>query len=288
MVKKIALLLLSLFILPVAVYSAINNGTIDLDNSIAWGDNLGWINFAPKDGSVYNGLTITDSSVSGYAWSKQYGFINFAPNNGGVTNDCSGYLSGYAWASQLGWVSLNGAAIDNNGRIIGVSGSSSDKAGRINFNCDNCLVKTDWRPCAVRPPICGNNIKESGESCDNGANNGTCPNTCSSSCSLNDCNSGGGGGGGGAVTPPVVPPVDPDSTATTTPTVEESQSSWYIDVAKRTDIARDGVIDLLDFNLLMVNWGKTDIGNKADTNLDGIVDLLDFNSLMIHWGEKEN
>ncbi|MCC6563658.1 hypothetical protein IT087_02090 [Candidatus Uhrbacteria bacterium] len=51
----------------------------------------------------------------------------------------------------------------------------------------------------VAPPVCGNGILESGESCDNGINNGVCPRTCSSSCTINSC--GGIGGGGGAEPP---------------------------------------------------------------------------------------
>ncbi len=231
MFKKFSLLIFLVSILPLAVYSAINNGTVDVNNSTAWGENFGWINFAPSNGNIYNGLKITDSEVSGYAWSKQYGWINFAPNNGGVTNNCSGYLGGYAWSSQLGWVNLSGAAINNEGRIIGITGSSSDKAGRINFNCSNCLVKTDWRPCSARPQVNVNNS---------------------------------GGNSGGSVSPSINPPNNiasttpavPEKPATSTPIVEKDRSIWYLTTVKRADIVRDGVVDLLDFNSLMVNWGK--------------------------------
>jgi len=49
------------------------------------------------------------------------------------------------------------------------------------------------------------------------------------------------------------------------------------------DINCDGGIDILDFNLLMVNWGSTIANNVADLNKDGIVDILDFNLLMVNW-----
>jgi hypothetical protein len=42
----------------------------------------------------------------------------------------------------------------------------------------------------VAPPpssVCGNNIVEAGEACDNGISNGACPATCSASCSVNSC-----------------------------------------------------------------------------------------------------
>ncbi len=52
----------------------------------------------------------------------------------------------------------------------------------------------------------------------------------------------------------------------------------------KVDLNNDGRTDLLDFNLLMVNWGKA--GSVADLNKDGKVDLLDFNLLMVNWGKK--
>ena len=68
--------------------------------------------------------------------------------------------------------------------------------------------------------------------------------------------SGGGGGGGG-------------NTAT----------SIY---SPELDLNHDNKIDVLDFNLLILNWGQTG-NNAADLNHDGIVDMLDFNFLMLHW-----
>ena len=65
---------------------------------------------------------------------------------------------------------------------------------------------------------------------------------------------GGGGGGGGSVT------------------------------FRVGDANRDGRVDILDFNILMVNWGSTATNNIADFNRDGRVDVLDFNILMVNWG----
>jgi hypothetical protein len=77
--------------------------------------------------------------------------------------------------------------------------------------------------------------------------------------------SGGGGGGGGGVTTP------------STPTAPLSAA------AQKVDANKDGKIDVLDFNTLMVNWGSTSVGNVADFNGDGKVDVFDFNLLMINW-----
>jgi len=64
-------------------------------------------------------------------------------------------------------------------------------------------------------------------------------------------------------------------------------TDWFINTVKRTDIIRDGKIDVLDFNALMVNWGKREIGNFADVNQDGIADVFDFNLVMVYWGQIE-
>ncbi len=53
--------------------------------------------------------------------------------------------------------------------------------------------------------------------------------------------------------------------------------------AQRVDANKDNKIDVLDFNTLMINWGKTESGNIADFNGDGKVDVLDFVMLMVNW-----
>ncbi|KKT16588.1 MAG: hypothetical protein UV99_C0010G0018 [Parcubacteria group bacterium GW2011_GWC1_43_61] len=53
--------------------------------------------------------------------------------------------------------------------------------------------------------------------------------------------------------------------------------------AQKVDANKDGKIDVLDFNSLMVNWGSTSANNVADFNGDGKVDVFDFNLLMINW-----
>ena len=49
------------------------------------------------------------------------------------------------------------------------------------------------------------------------------------------------------------------------------------------DANQDGKINILDFVILMANWGKTGSGNAADFNSDGIVDIQDFVILMANW-----
>jgi len=45
----------------------------------------------------------------------------------------------------------------------------------------------------------------------------------------------------------------------------------------------DGHVNILDFVVLMANWGKTGSGNAADFNGDGKVDIQDFVILMANW-----
>lgn len=61
-----------------------------------------------------------------------------------------------------------------------------------------------------------------------------------------------------------------------------SNSTLSAEVQK-VDANKDNKIDILDFNILMINWGKTEPGNIADFNGDGVVDIFDFNLLMINW-----
>ncbi len=53
--------------------------------------------------------------------------------------------------------------------------------------------------------------------------------------------------------------------------------------AKVADIDTDGVIGLLDFNLLMVNWGEVELGNPADLDANGVIDIFDLNMIFVHW-----
>jgi len=76
---------------------------------------------------------------------------------------------------------------------------------------------------------------------------------------------GGGGGGGGATTP-----------VTTTSALSSA--------AQKVDANKDGKIDVLDFALLMSNWGKTG-SNISDINSDSKIDIFDFALLMASWGK---
>lgn len=126
-------------------FASETDGTIPA-NSYTWGENIGWINFGATNGNVH----VTDTAVTGFAWSANYGWINFSPTNGGVTNTCTGTLGGNAWSSGLGWIPFSGVTINASGKFTGMAGTAGSTAGRINFDCTNCNVTTDWKQCALR------------------------------------------------------------------------------------------------------------------------------------------
>lgn len=157
--KKIFIFLLLVvfsFLFPSFSFASIVEGTIDPVYKYAWGEKIGWVNF----GCEKCNIRITDSQITGYAWSENFGWINLSPTKAGVKNTKEGNLSGYAWGENLGWIDFSGVWIDETGRFRGYASSSI--AGKINFECDYCIVKTDWRPSAQRP-ACSNGIDDDGD-----------------------------------------------------------------------------------------------------------------------------
>lgn len=73
---------------------------------------------------------------------------------------------------------------------------------------------------------------------------------------------GGGGGGGGS-----------------------SSGSNSFQPTNTADTNNDGKTDILDFVILMANWGKSGSNISADLNRDGKVDILDFVLLMSKWSK---
>lgn len=148
--KRLLIVLLLLAALP--AMASETNGTVLSTDKYAWGDLIGWINFAPTDGSDYVGLRITDDAVTGFAWSREHGWINFAPGSSGqgVTNTPEGELGGSAWVASLGWISMEGVTINEDGEFVGIAGTAGTDTARISFDCGNCSVVTDWRPASVR------------------------------------------------------------------------------------------------------------------------------------------
>ncbi len=204
--------------------------------------------YAWSDASGYinfANVDVSDGALSGYAWSANFGWIKFNPAQGGVLNDGTGNLSGSAWGEQLGWIDFDNVLINTtSGKFSGTA--TGELVGTITFDCPSyCDVRTDWKPAAVAPPP---------------------PPTPAPS-------GGGGGGGSGAIPLIKTPPPKPAA-----PVQEPAGSAQ----ARLIDFQKDGVIDILDINTLMVSWGRA----KNPTNAEGALnaDIISFNTLMVYWG----
>jgi hypothetical protein len=199
-IKKLLFLIATIAIsLPFSASALEVSGPISSTYKYAWGENIGWLNFA----AAYGNIIVSDSKLVGYIWSDEYGWINLAPTNSGqgVANNCSGQLSGYAWGERIGWINFSGAVIDSSGKFTGQAGESSSTAGRINFDCIGCEVRTDWRPCANRP-ACSNTIDDDG---DGKIDYPEDPGCSSANDDSEDSSPGGGGGSAPLLSPPQVP-----------------------------------------------------------------------------------
>jgi len=150
LLNNIARLILLAFclVIPTVASASATNGTITNAPAYAWGENIGWMNFAAGDGVV----AVTDGGLGGYVWTANYGWINLSPGGdfGSVTNDGEGTLGGHAWSALLGPISFTGVTISDAGVFGGTSNGVGSTAGRLSFDCDDCDVRTDWRPESVR------------------------------------------------------------------------------------------------------------------------------------------
>jgi len=148
-----------LCMLPVFCFT-VYAGNIDPDgdgHKYAYGENIGWTNFAPSQG---DGVTVTDIVVTGYAWAENIGWINLSPAQyGGITHDGAGNLSGYAWGENVGWISFSCqntqkcGTVDYGVTIDPATGAFSGKAwgenvGWISFDSQlqlDYMIITSWR-----------------------------------------------------------------------------------------------------------------------------------------------
>jgi hypothetical protein len=169
------------FIIVLAVFSFLLSpilsiaDNIDSTNKYSWGENIGWMNWAPIYDSTEYGVTVYDECLTGYIWTENAGWIkvgdmscsggdccqagttkgyendsNSTDNDGdgvtddwGVNNDGSGNLSGYAWGENAGWINFDDTSVnDYNQVVINGDGEFTDYAwgenvGWVNMNCAN-------------------------------------------------------------------------------------------------------------------------------------------------------
>jgi hypothetical protein len=52
------------------------------------------------------------------------------------------------------------------------------------------------------------------------------------------------------------------------------------------DFNSDGTVNILDYNVLLANFGADTCGNTADANGDCVVNILDYNVLLSEFGQS--
>jgi len=115
--------------------------------ALAWGENVGWVNFKPSFGP---GVTVTAAAVTGRAWGENIGWITLGPFTNSVAQDGAGNLSGYAWAENAGWINFNGVTIDAaTGAFKGAAWG--ENVGWITFDLAANGTGTSWRPDTAPP-----------------------------------------------------------------------------------------------------------------------------------------
>ena len=104
----------------VAVSSNTNSAAISTNNNdqYAYGENIGWLNFAATNGNV----RILPDHLEGYVWGENIGWIRLGTHSAGGThtyandaaatygvnrNSSTGVLSGYAWGENIGWIKFD-------------------------------------------------------------------------------------------------------------------------------------------------------------------------------------
>lgn len=169
----IIVVLFSFLVISSRVFASVSSGTIDSTYHYAWGENVGWVDFA--------NVAITDTGLSGSIYGENIGWIDLST----ITNTSAGDLSGYAWGENVGWVDFGPSYIGTEGVFYG--SIYGENIGWIIFGAGGSNVFTDWRPLSNR-----------GTSSSNGV------------VGLEFVNNSGGGGGGSYV-PPITPPTLPVS-----------------------------------------------------------------------------
>lgn len=115
--------LLPLALAPAAIAQIAPNSA----HKHAWGENIGWLNFADAGFPAgAQAARLHATYLSGFVWSENAGWINLgdgipgasgqytnaAGSDAGINyNPATGLLSGYAWGENIGWINFSGGAL---------------------------------------------------------------------------------------------------------------------------------------------------------------------------------
>jgi len=136
--------------------SEVSGTTIDGTNYLAYGANLGWMDWR---GDTNNGVVMGEYVCSGYIYAANVGWINLgngspvnqiqyqnnSPNDFGVNLDGLGNLRGYAWGANIGWINFENTGAPRVNLLTGrFSGSIwSANCGWISLSNATAVVQTD-------------------------------------------------------------------------------------------------------------------------------------------------
>lgn len=219
---------------------------------------------------AYTHASATSGTISHsqhFAWSNNSGWVNWDAIGSNVTVTDTA-VGGYVWSANHGWINLSpaqsGVINDGEGNLSGFAWDS--KAGWIGFTGVHIGTNGVFTGQTTSNSVFGIMTFD----CTHCAVTTDWRPVSTRAAVASPIVSTGGGGG----PIPTPTPLDP-----------------IIAQAKLADIQKDGTINILDFNAMMVNWGATQnlaaagsAFNSADMNKDGIVDIFDFNTLMVYWG----
>ncbi len=146
---------------------------VDSTNKFAWGENIGFLNWADANGGA-DGVQVLGDHLTGFIWGENVGWINTGNGGGpyantdntdfGVNILGTGFCEGFAWGENIGWINfgtepfvggMGGARFDSiAGRFRGYAWG--ENVGWINLDDANVFV-------GVNAPACcpGNAAKES-------------------------------------------------------------------------------------------------------------------------------
>jgi hypothetical protein len=156
-IKNIFIILVAVVVLTGTAFAAGNIDSVQkysqfLDSNIDLDSNgvKDFINWSPTTG----GVTVSDTTLSGYIWGESVGWINLHPTNVWVSNSCTtGQLGGYAWGQNTGWINfdptnatgINHPQIDlGTGKITGKAWSQN--YGWIELSSPQAPTSTAYNP----------------------------------------------------------------------------------------------------------------------------------------------
>jgi len=136
----------------------------DSVNKFAWGENIGWTNWADA-GNGTEAACLDGDHLEGFVWGENVGYINLGAGNGPYTNTdgidfgvnidpTTGEASGFAWGENIGWINFgttpfvntDGARYDlNEGRFRGFAWG--ENVGWINLDDNTHFVSLGIAGC---------------------------------------------------------------------------------------------------------------------------------------------